>query len=184
MILRRSLFGPLRSFRLRVVLLAPTALLAAASPKQTALVGGRLIDRCGATPVNRIATLIDGERFNAVGTVATLPAPGRIQIGSTAGMSVLPGRWDSPVPPRRLGPSDCTHRDKTDPGRFATEIMPAAAQQRLLPGLTSARDLDAPLADRIGVRDRIAGGEIPQPTLDASGPFLPHEAHPGTEAFR
>src|SRR5690606_25535121 len=48
----------------------------------------------------------------------------------------------------------------------------------------SARDLGAPLDDILAVRDAIARGEIPGPTLYASGPFLQHEPYPGTEPLR
>jgi imidazolonepropionase-like amidohydrolase len=62
--------------------------------------------------------------------------------------------------------------------------MPAAAAQLLAAGVTSARDLGAPLDVILAVRERIASGEIPGPTLYVSGPFLQHEPYPGTEAFR
>jgi imidazolonepropionase-like amidohydrolase len=62
--------------------------------------------------------------------------------------------------------------------------MPAAAQQLLHAGVTSARDLGAPLDDIIAVRDAINAGELEGPTLYVSGPFIQHEAYPGTEAFR
>jgi imidazolonepropionase-like amidohydrolase len=51
-------------------------------------------------------------------------------------------------------------------------------------GVTSARDLGAPLEDILSVRDAVNRGEIPGPTLYVSGPFLQHEPYPGTEAFR
>jgi imidazolonepropionase-like amidohydrolase len=51
-------------------------------------------------------------------------------------------------------------------------------------GVTSARDLGAPLEDILAVRDAVNRGEIPGPTLYVSGPFLQHEPYPGTEAFR
>ena len=47
-----------------------------------------------------------------------------------------------------------------------------------------ARDLGAPLDDSIAVRDAQRRGEIEGPTLYVSGPFIQHEAYPGTEAFR
>ena len=154
------------------------------APKQTALVGGRLIDGWGGAPVNRSVILIDGERITAVGTEDTLPVPAGYEIVSTAGMSVLPGLWDSHVHTMLLGHSDYTHWDQTYPKRFANEIMPAAAHQLLLAGVTSAVDLGAPLAASLSVRDRIARGEIPGPTLYVSGPFLQHAPYPGTEDFR
>jgi imidazolonepropionase-like amidohydrolase len=70
-----------------------------------------------------------------------------------------------------LGHSDYEHWDKTYPARFGSEIMPAAARQLLMAGVTSARDLGAPLKESIEVRDRIRRGEIPGPTLYVSGRF-------------
>jgi imidazolonepropionase-like amidohydrolase len=82
------------------------------------------------------------------------------------------------------GHSDYDHWDREYPDRFDSEIMPASAVQLLLAGVTTARDLGAPLEDSISVRDRIASGEIPGPRLFVSGPFIQHRPYPGTEAFR
>ncbi len=73
---------------------------------------------------------------------------------------------------------------KTYPSRLEKEIMPASAKQLLLAGVTSARDLGAPLEDSIHVRDAINSGKIPGPTMYMSGPFIQHEPYPGTELFR
>jgi imidazolonepropionase-like amidohydrolase len=62
--------------------------------------------------------------------------------------------------------------------------MPASARQLLMAGVTSARDLGAPLKASIAVRDRIRKGEIPGPTLYVSGPFIQHEPYPGTDYVR
>lgn len=150
----------------------------------TALVGGRLIDGWGGAPVNDSVILIEGERIQAVGTRDTVTIPADARIVDCRGMSVLPGLWDMHVHTMLLGHSDYTHWDKTYPKRFETEIMPAAAQQLLLAGVTSARDLGAPLEASINVRERIKRGEIPGPTLYVSGPFIQHEPYPGTEDFR
>jgi imidazolonepropionase-like amidohydrolase len=167
------------------LLLLPLALAAAENPaRKLALVGGRLIDGWGGTPVNSSVVLIEGERIAAVGTIDSLPVPAGYESVDCRGMSVLPGLWDCHVHTMLLGHSDYTHWDKTYPQRFASEIMPAAAQQLLLAGVTSARDLGAPLKDSIQVRDRINRGEIPGPTLYVSGPFIQHEPYPGTEDFR
>ncbi len=170
---------------LALLLALPLALCAAApAPKKVALVGGRLIDGWGGAPVNRSVILIDGERITAVGTEDTLPVPTGYEIISTTGMSVLPGLWDSHVHTMLLGHSDYTHWDKTYPKRLASEVMPAAAHQLLLAGVTSAVDLGASLEDSLSIRDRITRGEVPGPTLYVSGPFLQHAPYPGTEAFR
>jgi len=158
--------------------------LSSASAKITALVGGRLIDGWGGAPVNGAVILIEGDRIKAVGTAETLPVPAGAEIIDTRGMSLLPGLWDMHVHTMLLGHSDYTHWDKTYPARFEKEIMPAAAKQLLLAGVTSARDLGAPLEASINVRDRIKKGEIPRPTLYVSGPFIQKKAYPGTEDFR
>ena len=62
--------------------------------------------------------------------------------------------------------------------------MPASARQLLLAGVTGARDLGGPLEDSIAVRDAIAAGRIPGPTLFVSGPFIQKKPYPGTEQFR
>jgi imidazolonepropionase-like amidohydrolase len=159
-------------------------LASSASAKITALVGGRLIDGWGGAPVNNSVILIENERIKAVGTAETLPVPAGAEVIDTRGMSLLPGLWDMHVHTMLLGHSDYDHWDKTYPARFEKEIMPAAAKQLLLAGVTSARDLGAPLEASINVRNRIKKGEIPGPTLYVSGPFIQKKPYPGTEDFR
>jgi imidazolonepropionase-like amidohydrolase len=174
-------------------LLAPSAcalLLCGAGIVQSAttvaLVGGRLIDGFGGTPLDHSVVLIEADRIKAVGTQESLPVPPGTTVISTAGMTVLPGLWDAHVHTYLLGHSDYTHWDKTYSAspRLARELMPAAAHQLLLAGVTSARDLGAPLEAIISVRDRINRGEIPGPTLYVAGPFIQHAPYPGTEGFR
>jgi imidazolonepropionase-like amidohydrolase len=62
--------------------------------------------------------------------------------------------------------------------------MPASAKQLLHAGVTSARDLGAPLDDIIAIREAINSGKLEGPTMYVSGPFLQHEPYPGTEQFR
>ena len=149
-----------------------------------ALVGGTLIDGFGAPPIRNSVILIEGERITAVGQLDTLPVPAAAEIISTEGMSVLPGLWDMHVHLMINGHADYAHWDETYPDQFESVIMPASAHQLLLAGVTSARDLGAPLEASINVREAIANGEIPGPTLYVSGPFIQKTAYPGTEAFR
>lgn len=99
-------------------------------------------------------------------------------------MDVLPGLWENHAHLMLNGHADYVHWDKAYINRLSDEIMPASALQLLLAGITSARDLGAPLQDSVNIKQRIESGEIPGPRLFISGPFLQHEAYPGTEAFR
>ncbi len=150
----------------------------------TALVGGQLIDGWGGAPVPHSVILIEDERIQVVGTVDTVVVPEGAEIIDTRGMSILPGLWDAHVHLALLGHADYNHWHGVYPPRFASEIMPAAALQLLHAGVTSAMDVGAPLADSINVRDRVAAGEIPGPTLYVSGPFIQHEAPKGREHYR
>lgn len=169
-------------------LLSLVALLCAfavsASAGLTALVGGRLIDGFGGPPLANSVILVENERITAIGQVGTLEVPKDAEVISTEGMDVLPGLWDCHVHTMILGHSDYGHWDKTYEKRFGSEIMPAAAHQLLMAGVTSARDLGGPLADSISVRDRINRGEIPGPTLYVAGPFIQHAPYPGEELYR
>lgn len=149
-----------------------------------ALVGGTLIDGFGSKPIRNSVIIIEGERIKAVGQAGALAVPKGAEIISTEGMSVLPGLWDVHVHLMINGHSDYTHWDKTYPSQFEPVIMPASAKQLLLAGVTSARDLGAPLEASIAVRDAIKKGKIPGPTLYVSGPFIQHQPYPGTELFR
>ena len=156
----------------------------AAAGKLIALVGGTLIDGFGGAPVAHSVVLIEGERIKAVGTADTVKIPADAEKISTEGMSVLPGLWDMHVHTMIVGHSDYDHWDKTYEPQFESVIMPAAAKQLLMAGVTSARDLGAPLEPILHVRDAIKAGKIPGPTLYVSGPFIQHAPYPGTEKFR
>ena len=160
-----------------------TLLLAQNAPLK-ALVGGTLIDGHGGPPLRNSVIIVRGERIEAIGQVGKLAVPTGAEVISTEGMSVLPGLWDMHVHLMINGHADYAHWDRTYPSLFATVIMPASAKQLLLAGITSARDLGAPLEASISVRDAINAGKIPGPTLYVSGPFIQHAPYPGTEAFR
>ncbi len=152
--------------------------------QKKALVGGTLIDGFGGDPIRNSIILIENERIVSIGQVGTFDIPQGTEIISTEGMSVLPGLWDMHVHLMINGHSDYNYWDKTYPPLFEKVIMPASAHQLLMAGVTSARDLGAPLEASINVRDRINNGEIPGPTMYMSGPFIQKKPYPGTEDFR
>ena len=149
-----------------------------------ALVGGTLINGLGSTPIQDSVILVKDGQIEKVGTVDTLPVPDGYEVISTEAMSVLPGLWDMHVHLMINGHSDYGYWDVAYADKLSSEIMPASAVQLLLAGVTTARDLGGPLEDSLNVRDRINAGEIPGPRMFMSGPFIQHEAYPGTEAFR
>lgn len=157
---------------------------AAEQSKPTALVGGRLIDGFGHQPLANSVILIKDGLIEKVGTVDTLPVPEGYKVVSTEGMDVLPGLWESHAHLMLNGHADYKHWHKEYTSKLSSEIMPASAEQLLLAGITSARDLGAPLEDSITIKTQIENGEIPGPRLYVSGPFLQHKAYPGTEFYR
>ena len=152
--------------------------------QKKALVGGTLIDGFSGTPIQNSVIIIEGEKIIAVGHQGNLEVPSDAEVISTEGMSVMPGMWDMHVHLMINGHSDYAHWDTAYIDKLGDIIMPSSAHQLLMAGVTSARDLGAPLKESIDVRDRINRGEIPGPTMYMSGPFLQHEPYPGTEAFR
>ena len=170
------------SLALSVSLSAQPVRPSAVRPK--ALVGGTLIDGFGGPPIQNSVILIDGDKIAAVGQVGTLAVPSGAEIIPTEGMTVLPGLWDMHVHTMIAGHADYDHWDKAYLNQFESLIMPASAKQLLLAGVTSARDLGAPLEPSIHVRDRINQGALTGATLYVSGPFIQHEPYPNTEAYR
>ena len=148
------------------------------------ITGGTLIDGYGGPPIRDAVIVVDGERIVGAGARGSVTIPAGAQVIAADGMSILPGLWDMHVHLMLSGHSDYEHWDKTYPSQFEPVIMPASARQLLMAGVTSARDLGALLAASINVRDKIRKGELAGPTLYVSGPFLQHEAYPGTELFR
>jgi imidazolonepropionase-like amidohydrolase len=163
--------------------LAPTLSMAAANAAEDkkALVGGRLIDGFGGRPLANSVILINGDTIEQVGTVGSLAVPKGYEVISTEGMDVLPGLWENHAHLQIVGHANYDHWFQAYKGRWSSEIMPAAAVQLLLAGVTSARDLGAPLAPTIDIKKRVNGGEIPGPTLYVSGPFLQHREYTNVE---
>jgi len=149
-----------------------------------ALVGGTLIDGFGGTPIHNSVIIIENDKIVKVGHQGNTQVPAGAEIISTEGMSVMPGLWDMHVHLMINGHSDYAYWDKTYLNELADIIMPASAVQLLKAGVTSARDLGAPLDASLSVRDRINSGELMGPTMYMSGPFIQHKPYPGTEAFR
>jgi imidazolonepropionase-like amidohydrolase len=143
-----------------------------------ALVGGTLIDGAGGTPLRNSLVLIRGGRIERIGTTDSLPVPTGYEVVSTEGMTVLPGLWDLHVHLMYAGHPNPRYWFDTYTPQFERVIMPASAEQMLMAGVTTVRDLAAPPQEIITVKKRIASGEIPGPTLYVAGPALTKGANP------
>ena len=143
-----------------------------------ALVGGTLIDGTGNPAVRNSVVLIRGDRIERVGTMDALPVPPGYEVISTEGMTVLPGLWDLHVHLMYAGHPNARYWFDTYPSQFERVIMPASAEQMLMAGVTTVRDLAAPAREIISVKRRIASGELPGPTLYVAGPALTKGANP------
>ena len=171
--MRRVLTGEV----LLIFLLAAGASAAEPVRVTLALSGGRVIDGYEGKPIEDAVVLIAGDRIAAVGPRSQIVVPPGTLTIDTRGMSVLPGLADMHIHLMIVGHGDYEHWDKTYRSRFRAEIMPAAAKQLLVSGVTFARELGAPLEDILGVKRRIESGEIPGPRLFVTGPFIQHKPY-------
>ena len=136
-----------------------------------ALVGGTLIDGSGGPPLRNSVVLVREGRIEDVGTLGSLGVPDGYEEISTEGMTVLPGLWDMHV--------HLIYGGHPNPGhwfdyvsQFEQVTIPAAAEQMLMAGVTSVRDLAAPPEAILAVKARVASGELPGPTMYVAGPAL------------
>lgn len=173
----------MRALWLFVGLLLSTV-VAAAEADRKALVGGRLIDGYVGEPLLRSVILVADGVVEEVGTVDTLEVPDNYEVIELWGHDVLPGLWENHAHLQLVGHSDYIHWQDAYADRFVDEIMPAAAVQLLLAGVTSARDLGAALSDSVALKEKLASGAIPGPNLYWSGPFLQHEVDDWQSGYR
>ena len=143
-----------------------------------ALVGGTLIDGTTSAPLRDSVVLIRGERIERLGTTDSLPVPNGYDVVSTEGLTVLPGLWDLHVHLMYAGHPDVRYWFDTYTPQFERVIMPASAEQMLMAGVTTVRDLAAPPQPILAVKKRITSGELTGPTLYVAGPALTKGGNP------
>ena len=149
-----------------------------------ALVGGSLLDGRGGKPIRESVILIRQKRIEVVGTVESTPVPADYRRISTEGMTVLPGLWDMHTHLQYSAHADLGAWNSRYLSQMEAVIMPAIASQLLMAGITSARDAMAPLDPVLRVRERIARGDLPGPTMYVAGALLEHKAPAGADSFR
>ena len=119
------------------------------------LSGGTVIDGYGNAPIPDGIVVIEGDRILAVGGAGQVVVPDGAEIVSTEGMTVLPGLWDMQVDLMRLGHGDARRWNETYGPLAERVVMPIAARQLLASGVTSARDVAAPLEAATRMRGRV-----------------------------
>jgi imidazolonepropionase-like amidohydrolase len=161
-------------------LAAPRALAAqvpAGGSATLAIVGGTLLDGTDGPPIRNSVILVRGGRIVDVGTVADTEIPSTATVVSAEGLTVLPGLSDAHVHTMIVGHGVYDDYFPAYESRFR-ELMPISARELLLAGVTSARDLGAPLEDALWLKREVEAGRLPGPRLYVSGPFLQHELPP------
>lgn len=148
------------------------------------LAGGTVIDGYGNEPIPDGIVVVEGDRILAVGGAGQVVVPDGAEVISTEGMTVMPGLWDMQVSLMRLGHGDANRWNETYGPLAERVVMPIAARQLLQAGVTSARDVAAPLEAATRVRARVRERIIDGPDLFVSGPALRKLAIAGTAAWQ
>ena len=169
---------------MRIRTLALILLATSLRAQPLVLAGGRLIDGYGGPPVENAVVVIDGNTIRAVGPESAVKIPTGARVIDTNGYTMMPGLMDMHVHLMILGHGDYDHWFTTYADRYRDVIMPISAKELLMAGVTTARDLGAPLDDIIAVKKRIERGEIPGPRMFVAGPFLQHTSPPLEAKFR
>ena len=148
------------------------------------LAGGTVIDGYGNEPIPDGIVVVESDRILAVGGAGQVVVPDGAEVISTEGMTVMPGLWDMQVSLMRLGHGDANRWNETYAPLAERVVMPIAARQLLQAGVTSARDVAAPLEAASRVRARVRERIIDGPDLYVSGPALRKLATAGTAAWQ
>lgn len=146
-----------------------------------AIVGGFLIDGNEGRPIRDAVVLVEGDRISHVGTVADTPIPANARVIDANGYTIMPGLHDVHVHLMIIGHGKYDEYFPRYQDRLR-EIMPISARQLLEAGVTSARDLGAPLEESLWIKREVESGRLPGPRLFVSGPFLQKTTGP-TQAF-
>jgi imidazolonepropionase-like amidohydrolase len=136
-----------------------------------AIVGGQVLDGTGAPPIADGVVLISGDRIASVGPAGGIAIPPGTKVVRADGMTVMPGLIDMHVHLAMIGSAEGGDFVRAHADREEREIMPAGARQYLMNGVTTVRDVGAPI-EILKVRDRINHGELVGARLFVAGPLL------------
>ena len=147
--------------------------LARAQDADLAIVGGLLIDGNEGTPIQNAVVLVKGGRITTVGQVGVTPIPRGARVIDANGMTVMPGLIESHAHLMIIGHGDyLQYFPKYESRIMSGEILRLSARQLAWAGVTTARDVCAPIKPSVLVRDEIARGDVLGPRLYVSGDFI------------
>src|SRR5207253_7691212 len=131
--------------------------------------GGRRIEGFAGAPLENAVSVVDGNTIRDAGPETAVRIPAGSKVIDTNGYTMMPGLMDMHVHLMILGHGDYNHWFQTYATQYRDVIMPISAKELLMAGVTTARDLGAPLDDIMAVKKRIELGEIPGPRMFVAG---------------
>lgn len=143
----------------------------------TVILCDRLIDGCGAEPLERAAVIVQAGRITFVGRRVDLAPTHRAgaEILDLEGATLLPGLIDSHVHLTfNAAPTHAEVRAELETaldGWLAVRAV-ANAQRHLASGVTTVRDVGGRGFLTLGIRDAINAGIVAGPRVQAAGPAI------------
>jgi imidazolonepropionase-like amidohydrolase len=140
--------------------------------RSNAFVVGRLIDGTGSPPAGPSVVLVKNGRIAAVGAKQDVAVPEGAEVTDAPDATLMPGLIDVHVHLAYSGiPHKTAFRAEAADMSYADIALRGAgyALATLRAGFTSVRDMHAPGAVNIALRDAIAAGHIPGPRIRACG---------------
>lgn len=138
-----------------------------------AIVGGMLIDGNEGTPIQNSVVLVRGDRITEVGQTGVTEVPDGARVIDAEGKTVMPGLVESHAHLMIVGHGKYSEYFRRYEDRIMSgEIFRLSAEQLIWAGVTTARDVGAPLEPSLEVREEISEGETVGPRLFVSGPFI------------
>src|SRR5258705_6460153 len=134
----------------------------------------RLIDGTGAPATQDAVVVVTGNAISAVGKWGAVTVPANAQVIDLGDVTLLPGLIDAHVHliGRTLG--DPKHDDAVvrDYQAMSAILGVPNAEQTLLAGFTSVRNVGAPDFQDMALRQAINEGRVPGPRMEAAGEAL------------
>ncbi len=140
------------------------------APRQTLFIGGRVFDGLGKT-LSDHGVLIEGSRITRVAPAAEFEGYAGARVDTT-GMTLMPSLGDCHVHLVYTGCGDPNAQmSRQGPAQITLTAL-ENAQAALRGGITAVRDCGGKDYLEFGVRDAIARGIFPGPTIRASGRII------------